>query len=177
MHRAGFDIVVWLIIGVIFMLSKAWGKFVTPSDDDTTDEPVAPPRPRPARPLPAQRPAPPPVAPKPPPAWEAAPEELRRFMEQLTKPVRPTPTPPVAAPPVAHRAKPPAAKKAPAVVPPAPAPPTSPPALTPTAAATVTAKPRSKRSAQWITALRDRQNLRNIIISAEIIGRPKGLVG
>jgi hypothetical protein len=36
---------------------------------------------------------------------------------------------------------------------------------------------RSARSAQWVAALRDKRNLRNIIISAEIIGRPKGAVG
>jgi hypothetical protein len=31
------------------------------------------------------------------------------------------------------------------------------------------------RASQWAEALRDRQNIRNIIISAEIIGPPKAM--
>ena len=39
----------------------------------------------------------------------------------------------------------------------------------------VTAQPaQPSRSSQWAAALRDRQNMRNIIISAEIIGPPRG---
>jgi hypothetical protein len=177
MQQAGADFVVWLIIGAIFMMAKAWSKFVTSTDEDAGDEPSPPPppQPRPERSFPSPRPAPP-VAPKPPSSREVAPEELRRFMEQLTKPAQPAPRSPPAAP-VIHRAKLQRAKKVPAPPPPTPATPVAAPSLTPTAAATVTAKPQSQRSAQWITALRDRQNLRNIILSAEIIGRPKGLAG
>ena len=54
------------------------------------------------------------------------------------------------------------------VPPPPPAPPE--PVATP---ATVPAKPSRKNP--WAEALRDRQNIRNIIISAEIIGPPKSM--
>ena len=61
--------------------------------------------------------------------------------------------------------KPPVIAKSQAVV-------TDQPAPTPPAPAATPAQP--TRSAQWAAALRDKQNVRNIIISAEIIGPPRG---
>ena len=56
---------------------------------------------------------------------------------------------------------------------PAAAPPPAEPAAAPVAKTPVPEPPR--RSSPWVVALRDRQNLRNIIISAELIGPPRGL--
>jgi hypothetical protein len=113
---------------------------------------------------PAQRPTPrtaarPVGSPAPREGWRIDPEQIRRFVEQLSGQPQATPQPPVAPPPI-HEA-------------PAPAPMPEPVA---TAAETKPTIPvTTSRASQWAEALRDRQNIRNIIISAEIIGPPKAV--
>jgi len=85
--------------------------------------------------------------------------DIRRFVDQLSGKPQPTPTP-------VRKAEPP------------PAPASRPEPIAQTteakqqiAAASVAAQ--TSRASQWMEALRDRNNIRNIIISAEIIGPPK----
>jgi len=163
MKLAAADFAVWLIIAIIVGIGKLWTKFATsqPDDDQRAPPPVRP-RPRP-QPLSSRRAVernvPPAVKPVTGPTWEAAPKDLREFLERLTRPAQPQPvTPP---PPLPLPAKPP----------PAPKPAASAPA--PVAAKASVPEPAS-RAARWTEALRDPQNLRNIIISAEIIGPPRG---
>jgi hypothetical protein len=152
MKLASGDSYIWLIIAIVFGVAKMWSKFATAQpaeDDEPAPQPVAP------RPRPQARPSVPPVAKPPrPTTWQASPEDLRKFMERLTQPSAPKPaaSPPIAPPPVPTPAKP-----------------------TPSApVAAKTMPPPSRRSSPWVEALRDRQNLRNIIIANEIIGPPRG---
>jgi hypothetical protein len=87
-------------------------------------------------------------------------DEIRQVLEQLSGKASPPP-PPVARPP-ARKAEP-------------PPPPTLEPATAePVATQTVAAAPaQTSRALQWMEALRDRNNIRNIVIAAEIIGPPR----
>jgi hypothetical protein len=77
------------------------------------------------------------------------PKDLREFVDRFTQPPKP-----VAPPPVPKAVPPPKPTPPPPPVKPAPAP--------------------ARQASRWVEALRDQQNLRNIIISAEIIGPPRG---
>lgn len=185
------------------VLAKGWSKLQGQIDKDSSESketpPVAPARPGPQPPQPrrlsesaplrpgtvprtaqpVQRTAPraarvPVGSPPPRETWRVDPEQIRRFMEQLSGQPRqagrgqPRPAPP----PIAH----PPVRKAEALAPPPPAPAkpepvSAAPAPEPAMAGAPASSP--SRAAQWAEALRDRQNIRNIIISAEIIGRPK----
>jgi hypothetical protein len=193
---ASVDVVVWLVIFVMVALAKGWSKLQKQIDDDspaTEDEapPIAPvqrrttpragmrpvvqrARPQPPRVVPVPRAAQPvqrtvprtaarPVgSPAPREGWKIDPEQIRRFVEQLSGQPPSTPPPPVASPPPVQKAPPPTPE------PVAAAAPESQPVM-----AEAPAPPATSRAAQWAEALRDRQNIRNIIISAEIIGPPK----
>ena len=181
---ASLDVVVWLIVFAMVAVAKGWGKLQKQIDEDSSESKETPPvvrpqmqRPRPqmrpmaspmARPVsPPQRTAPgtarPPVGtPAPREAWRIDPEQIRRFVEQVSGQTRPVP------PPIPQ----PRADKVEAAGPP----PTPEPAAAAPVAKTVTdetASSRTSRAVQWAEALRDKQNIRNIIISAEIIGPPK----
>ncbi|MEI6083858.1 MAG: hypothetical protein WCS70_06110 [Verrucomicrobiota bacterium] len=82
----------------------------------------------------------------------AGPIQIREMMERLAQPKRPVAPPPLVTPVDPAPKAPPAPKPAPVAA----------------------EAPRTNRSSQWATALRDRSNVRNIIIAAEIIGPPKG---
>jgi len=97
--------------------------------------------------------------------WKVDPEQIRRFIEQLSGEPQATAPPPVAPPPIQEAPAPP----------PAPVPTTALTATMPTMAEVLARPSTPSRAAQWTEALRDRQNIRNIIISAEIIGLPKAL--
>jgi type IV secretory pathway VirB10-like protein len=148
--RADADFIVWLIIAIIVIVGKLWNKFVSMQAEE--EEPASSsPKPVRQRSRPRPRPAPPAA---PPVVRKASPDDFRAFMERLTRPPQPTPA---ATPPVARAAPPPPPPK-----------PAEPVAATP-------APERSPSGAsRWAEALRDRQNLRNIIIAAEIIGPPRG---
>jgi hypothetical protein len=182
------DGLIWAIIFVVVALVKGFTKLQKPAADDPSDldetPPVAVPRlPRPqSRPQPQPRPPiastqrlPPslqrtaaPMGPRP----IAAPtsgagkidaDQIRRFIEQLSG--QSVPQPPVIPP------------QAPSTLPAPPPPKPEPVQDTPDTEQTIAEAPapaQSARTTQWSQALRDRQNIRNIIISAEIIGPPKG---
>jgi hypothetical protein len=179
---------IWVIIVVVVALVKGLTKLAKPADEDTTDSdetpPVAlprPPRPR-ARPQPQPRPVAMPPRHLPPPLQRtaapmgprpvAAPvgearkidaDQIRRFIEQLSG--QTTAPPPVAAPPVPSAAPPPLPPQPEAV------------ADVPDQKQTIADAPapvQPSRATQWAQALRDRQNVRNIVIAAEIIGPPRG---
>ena len=176
MKLAAVDFWIWLIVFVFVLISKVWNKLATPSDDDQPAKPPPPTTPR-ARPTPQSRPQqpqrpaksvsappgarrpsmPPPVITEAP-DWRIDPQKIREFFEKVQAapqpPARPTPPPVAAARPVP--APPPPVKAAPVTAAPKPATPAPAPA------------------SQWAAAFRDRQNLRNIIISNEILGPPKG---
>ena len=190
MKLANIDGLIWAIILVVVALVKAFTKLQKPAADDTADSDETPPvaTPRPPRPRPQRRPQPQPspmvvaaprtttmlprtAAPMGPrsvtaPAGKAGridADQIRRFVEQLSG--QPTPIAPVAPPPIPTAAPPPS--------PPTPEPVTDAPELKQTIAdAPAPAQP--SRATQWAQALRDRQNIRNIVISAEIIGPPRG---
>jgi hypothetical protein len=182
---ASLDVVVWLIVVVMVALAKGWGKLQKQIDEDSSQSKEQPPvaRPKPQRPRPQMRPvvpmartaqpsqraapvtARPPVgSPTPREAWRVDPEQVRRFIAQLSGQPRPVPPPPVQA------RIPKAEAIAPPPVAPTPEPAPAAPIAQPTMAET---PPKASRASQWAEALGDRQNVRNIIISAEIIGPPK----
>ncbi len=181
---------IWAIIVVVVALVKGLTKLAKPADEDTADSVETPPvaAPRPSRPRPQPRPQPqprPPVVPAPrlPPPLQrtaaplgprpvAAPagearkidaDQIRRFIEQLSG--QTAAPPPVAAPPVPTAAPPSLPPQPEAVLD------TTDPKQT-IADAPAPAQP--SRATQWAQALRDRQNVRNIVIAAEIIGPPRG---
>ena len=88
------------------------------------------------------------------------------------KPVSPPRPRPQLKPPVRRPTRRPDAEVAPPLITAAPVIAEDKPAPTPVAAVPP-AKP--SRSAQWAAALRDRQNIRNVIIANEIIGKPVSL--
>ena len=188
---ANIDVLVWLIIFVMVAIAKGWSKLQQPTDDDSSESDGAPPvvRPRPQiqrpRPQPQPRPAVAPVPrtnypspprtvprptdrPIPPPTrgeWKVDADQIRRFIDQMSGKAQPPPPPP----PVPH---PPARE----VVPPAPPPQPEPAPDAPVATQTTAKAPapaQVSRASQWAEALRDRNNIRNIIIAAEIIGPPR----
>jgi len=192
--HADIETLVWLIVAAVIVLGKGWNKLQGQIAKDTSKSketpPVTPARPKLQRPRPApvgarpvaapmrrtvsplqrtaSRMAPAPVGSAPArDTWRVDPEQIRRFMEQLSGQARPVP-PPIARPPV-QKAEP-AAPPPPVAEEPAPTPAAAVPAP---AIASRSATPAPSRAAQWAEALRDRQNIRNIIISYEIIGPPK----
>jgi hypothetical protein len=173
---------IWLIVFVIVAIGKGLNKLRQPDQDDSSTDDDAPPVVRPPRPqIPRPQPQPRPVVPRmarplsraaprmPPPPRTSTPtprgrtvdaDGIRRFVDQLSGKPQPL------APPPARKAEPP------------PAPPRQPEPVAQTseakqqiAAASMPAQ--TSRASQWMEALRDRNNIRNIIISAEIIGPPK----
>jgi hypothetical protein len=165
---------IWLAIFVVVSIAKGWSKMQQSgkSDSSAADDapPVVRPRPRIPPPQPPLQPRPG-MAPMARPAPRVVPraeaptprgrkvdaDGIRRFVEQLSS------KPPL---PSARKAEPP------------PAPPRRPEPVAQTteakqqiAAASVPVQ--TSRASQWTEALRDRNNIRNIIISAEIIGPPK----
>jgi len=99
-------------------------------------------------------------------------DDIRHVVEQMgrkPRPLAPAPLPPPA----------PLVAKAEAFPPPSPIPPPPPAPSPPEAAAPVQAvggapaPAQEDRASQWLEALRDRQNIRNIIIAYEIIGPPR----
>jgi len=181
---------IWVIIFVMISLAKGWSKLQRSVDESSSKAEDAPPAVRP-KPQPASRPRLQPLpAPPPPPAygappqrrvrsraiprtetppvvgdWKATPDEVRRFVQQLSGRAQtpPPPSPPPVSPSRLRKAEPPPA--------PAPEPSTAAPVAA-QAVATPT-PPTSTQSSQWMEALRDRDNIRNIVIAAEIIGPPK----
>jgi hypothetical protein len=171
MRLARADFVVWLIIFLVVAVSKVWSKFQEQVDDDSSRPPPKPKPPVAKRPLPRPRPLPqaqpmprtashripPPARPRAAEQWEpGGGGQLRDFMEQLQRKLQPQP---VAVPPITPAA--PAQPPAPPLTPKAKPQPASP------------APHQPSRASQWAEALRDKQNIRNIVISAEIIGPPK----
>ncbi len=190
MKLANIDGLIWVIIVIVVAIVKGLTKLQKPADEDTTDSDETPPVafPRTSRPQaqPRRQPQPRPVvvpsprttatvprtaAPMGPrsvtaPAGKAGridADQIRRFVEQLSG--QPTPIPPVAPPPIPTASPPPS--------PPTPEPVTDAPELKQTIA-DAPAPTQPSRATQWAQALRDRQNIRNIVISAEIIGPPRG---
>jgi len=184
---ANIDGVIWVIIFVVVALVKGFTKLQKPADEDTTDLDETPrvtlpgtprrqPQPRPVV-AQAQR-APPklqrtaaPMGPRPVtgPKSEVRridADQIRRFIEQLSG--LPASQPPVVPPPIPTAAPPPP--------PPEPEPVTDAPDTKQTIMNTP-APVQPSRAAQWAQALRDRQNVRNIIIASEIIGAPRGESG
>jgi hypothetical protein len=94
-------------------------------------------------------------------------DQIRRFIEQMSGKTQPPPAPPP--PPI----QPPRTRE---VEPPAPLPQPEPVQDVPAATQTPVKAPvpaQTSRASQWAEALRDRNNIRNIVIAAEIIGPPK----
>lgn len=149
MFLASADFIVWFIIAIVVMISKAYNKFQesNEADEEPASPPLPRPRPRPVAPFPKARPAPASA----PPVIANVPAAVRDLVNRLAQPTRPTPAPP-----------------------PAPVKPAEPEPAKPVPAAAALPPPPPSRSSQWATALRDRSNVRNIIIAAEIIGPPKG---
>jgi hypothetical protein len=190
---ADSSILIWLIIFVMVSLAKGWSKLQeskesqSPESDDTP--PPVPPktpvrRPQlrpPARPMPRVPRAVPPAMRRPmqqprpitvPTARNVSADDIRRVVDQMSRkppPLAPAP-PPLSSPPVAT---------AEIFPPPPPTPPPAPsPSLQEAAAPVPTpvsapAPAQPSRASQWMEALRDRQNIRNIIIAYEIIGPPR----
>jgi hypothetical protein len=184
------DGLIWVIIFVVVTLVKGFTKLAKPVADDPSDTddetpPVA--RPKPPRPLPQPRPqmrsrpalvsaqrvlyspqrTAAPMGPRPiaKPAGEGRridADQIRRFIDQLSG--QSTPQPP---------AVPPSISKALPLPPPKP----EPVAEVPDTKQTIVDPPASTKpspATRWAQALRDRQNIRNIVIAAEIIGKPRG---
>jgi len=164
MMLATIDFWIWVIIFVAVAISKLWSQLQPPANEEEPTE-SAPPEPPPKLPAARQIKRGPPAAPPPPiqEQWGEAPKTLRDFLEQVRQQTEPRVTPPKPSPAPVPVAKP--VKPAPAPVPAE--------ALKPTPAALVERKP--TRATRWAEALRDRANLRNIIIGAEVIGPPKGV--
>jgi hypothetical protein len=154
---------IWIVIILVVALAKGLGKLQSESGEDTNPRPpvVRPPQrrtPPSGRSIqPRTRPqVPRPVPPPMPGAWMAKPEAIRQFVEHLEHRMEPRPVAPTTMPAAKRPTRPPR---------PTPKPPKSPEPVS-------TEKP--PRATQWAAALRDRQNLRNIVIAAEIIGPPRG---
>jgi len=196
MKFADIGPLIWVIVIVMVSLAKGWSKLQQSAGNESSKSddslPVAPPKPPPRlQPRPA-------VAPMPranlPPQQRAVPpramprpgvktmsgerkvsaDDIRQFVEKLGgKPqVRPPPPPP-SPPPIQAPARRRSVRKAAA---PPPPPRQEPAPAAPVASQTVTASPtpaQVSRASQWMEALRDRNNVRNIIIGAEVIGPPK----
>jgi len=86
--------------------------------------------------------------------WKVDPEHLRQYVEKITGRAVAVPPP---LPQTVGETAPPAVVSAP------PAPPSG-------------TERQNQQAAQWRKALHDRQNLRRIVIGAELIGPPKGMM-
>lgn len=190
---------VWVIIFVVITVAKGWSKLQESKENRSPDsgdvpQPAPPPRlpvsrPRPSpgtppmprvpravppamrRPIPHSVPAPTPAARK------VSADDIRRVVEQMSRkpqPAQPAQQPrPVPAPPVAMT-QPPAPPPVPKLQEPnAPEQPIADLPAATVSKADAPAAAESSRASQWAEALRDRQNLRNIIVACEIIGRPR----
>jgi hypothetical protein len=179
-----------VIILVVVSLARGWSKLQqspdksSPELDDDALPPVPPkppvprPQPRPAvAPMPRVPRAAPPIMRRPtsqpgpvpiPPARKVSADDIRRVVEKMGRkpqPAAPTPLPSHSVPvsPVT-RTEPP------------PSPSLPPPLEAPVQKQTIADAPlpaQSSRASQWTEALRDRQNIRNIIVAYEIIGPPR----
>ena len=184
---ANSDGLIWAIIVVVVAIVKGLTKLQKPADEDSADsddvptvaaptvprpqpKPQQQPQPRPAatirraqrpvRRLPSPIAAPRPIASPMRKAPRVDADQIRRFVDQLSG----RPIPPRIAPPATRKAEPPpqpskpqpeaSEAKQPIADPPTPR--------------------QSTRASQWSQALRDRQNIRNIVISVEILGVPRG---
>jgi hypothetical protein len=150
MRTADANIVVWLVIIGFVALAKVWNSFQRDTDNDPDDAPPTAPKP----PLVRSRPSTGPVQPAP---RRVPAREIENLIKQRVQKRQASPASP-----------PPRVERAPS---PAPASVAPPAASAPTPVAVVSASPVSP----WVETLRDKQNLRNVIISAEIIGPPKAL--
>jgi hypothetical protein len=165
---------IWIIIVIVAAIAQGLGKLKKEDDSPDVEEPpvvitrkkrppVSQTTRRPVRsqmtpPLGEKRNLPPPAPPVTE-TWQVDSENLRDFIEQATRPKsrrEPVMLPPRAVPPP----------------PPMPEPEVS---AKPVRREAPAAKAAPARSAQWTAALRDRSNLRNIIIASEIIGQPRSL--
>lgn len=183
---ANSDGVIWAIIVVVVAIIKGLTKLQKPADEDSSDSdgtppvaaPMVPrPQPKPQQPQlrpavtirraqrPVRRPASPIAAPRPiaspmrkAPRVDA--DQIRRFVDQLSG----RPIPLAVAALATHKAEPP---------PPIPKPQPEASEAKQTIAEQPT-PPQSSPASQWTQALRDRQNIRNIVISVEILGPPRG---
>jgi hypothetical protein len=184
---------IWLIIFVMVSLAKGWSKLQeskesqSPQSDDAPPpvrprtavrrpppRPLAPPMPRVPRAVPPamRRPAPQPSPISKPSGRKVSADDIRHVVERMSRKPQPLATAPLPLPP-------PPVAKAETFPPPPPAPPPAPspslqeaPASTPPPA-NAPPPPPSSRASQWMEALRDRQNIRNIIVAYEIIGPPR----
>jgi len=147
------DFWIWIVIMVVVALAKGWGKLTEQVDADTENAPAPKPaQRRPARPRPVQ---PPPIRQAtPPPKRHAQPAGERvtqtRFARGIPQPLVAYAAPAHLPRPIAH---------------------------TPAAAASAAAfvKRNATKGSLWAEALRDRKNLRHVIIGNEIINRPLAL--
>ncbi len=176
---------IWVIIFVMVSLAKGWSKLQQSKESNSPDSddvpppvppkpPVSQPRPRPATvPTPRVPRAAPPVMRRPmtqsapattPAARKVSADDIRRVVEKMSRKPQPASPPrPGSAPPMAR-----AELSSP--------PPLPPPLEAPAAKQTIAVAPApvpSSRASQWTEALRDRQNIRNIIVAYEIIGPPR----
>ena len=197
---ADSGVLIWLIIFVMISLAKGWSKLQeskesqSPEPDDDAPPPVPPtppvprPQPRPASiPMPRVPRAVPPTIRRPTPqsapastpaARKVSADDIRRVVEKMGR--KPQPTAPVPLP--SHSVPAPSVVRAePPSPPPLPSPLEAPAQkqtiadLSAAALAKADAPPLapSSRASQWTEALRDRQNIRNIIVAYEIIGPPR----
>lgn len=148
---------IWVIIFIVAGLFKMLGKLKPETEDEPAPRPPVHQSkpPQPYRPPP--RPMPRPVAPKPvQKQWTVDANRLQDFVERvIQKPsARSSRVPPIASKPAPVLTATPAPKPAPIAVP-----------VTPE-------KP--SRAAQWRAAMREKDNLRNVIIATEILGPPRG---
>ncbi len=147
---------IWVVIAIVVAVVKALGKLQSAAEEEPIPVPPKPQPQRPPRTRPRPSAAPPQATPAPVGGWRADPEHLREFITQLTRQAQPPPIVPAAA----REARKPEPK-------PEPQPKQQ------TAPAQVT-EHKPSRAAQWAAAVRDKHNLRNIVIATEIIGPPKG---
>jgi hypothetical protein len=168
MKLASGEVIVWLIVAIVVAVTNGLKKLANPTaSNQESVEPVRPPdRPPAVRPPADDRPVlqnPPPIVRPTNTEMRPEPRDLREFMERLSRPAPAAPAPPVV-------------KKRPPAAPPKPAPVAQQVAMAteaPLKAAGPAPSPANLNS-QWTDALRDRKNLRNVVIAMEILGPPRG---
>jgi hypothetical protein len=144
------DWVFWLIVIVVFVLPRLLREL--PKILEQRRKRTPPPQPQPV--------SQPKLSTKVQSKLLAAADQIRRALQQLEQQAQP----PVSAAPAAEPVQ--------KVVPPPPPVPEAPPQPRPTAAP---AKARPPRAPAWAQSLRNKHNLRQAIVAAEIIGPPKGM--
>jgi hypothetical protein len=148
---------IWVIVFIAAGLFKLLGKLKAETEDEPAPPPSIP-KPKPRQPYrPPPHAAPRPAAHTPvPERWKVDAKRLEDFVDRVSRQpkARASRVPPMAAKPAPAPAAPPSPKPAPTVVP-APV-----------------EKP--SRAALWGAAMRDKTNLRNVIIATEILGPPRG---